>query len=159
MVSLTSSHKTPLGSCAQLLLSGRSAYAEVHAAHSHWPQAHVNTALPPQFLCHYSMGWLWFLFTCKQEEGRGCYNIWKIRNWFLLSHLIVPAPVSLPQACHLSAGMAVWQKQSLFFAVGPWALLGPISHWTVCNAFSCWKLWGGSISSCFLRELSCIKML
>lgn len=82
----------------------------------------LNTTLPPQFLCHCSMGWLWFLFTCKQEEGRGCYNIWKIRNWFLPSHFIVPAPDSVPQACHLSAGMAVWQKQSLFLCCGS---LGP----------------------------------
>lgn len=55
LVSLTSSHKIPLNSCgAQLLpqsclLSEQVSPCWAHAAHSHWPQAHISTQP-----CHHS---------------------------------------------------------------------------------------------------------
>lgn len=138
---------------------GRSAHGELMLPipTDHKPMSQHNPTTT--FLCHYSVGWLQLLFTCKQEVGRGCYYIWKIINWFLPCHFIVPAPDLVSQACHPSAGMSVWRNKVSLVAVGPWAHPGPISHWTVSNAFSCCKLWGGSISFHSLRELSCIKML
>lgn len=78
----------------------------------------LSTALPPSLLCCCSTGWPCLLFTGKHKQGRGyCYN-WNIRNWFLSHHFIVPDPDSVPEACHSSAGMAVWQKQSLIVCCG-----------------------------------------
>lgn len=91
----------------------------------------LSTTLPPSLLC------CCLLFTCKHEKGRGyCYN-WNIRNWFLSHHFIVPAPDSVPGACHSSAGMAVWQKQSLFVCCGS---LGPSGARLLLNRLKCFFL-------------------
>lgn len=166
LVSLTSSHKIPLNSCgAQLLpqsclLSGQVSPCWAHAAHSHWPQAHISTQP-----CHHSFcvtaAWAgsdWCLLVSRKKgEGVTTFEKQEIGFFHAISLFLL-----LIWFHRLVTSQQAWlcdrNKVSLF-AVGPCTLLGPISHWTVSNALSCCKLWGGSISSCFHWELSCIKML
>lgn len=143
------------------LLSGQISSCWAHAAHSHWPQAHVSTQ-PCQHSFCVAAAWAGsncsLLVSRKNGEGSNLH----LKNKKLVYSMTFHCSCSWFGSTGLSPlsrhGCVTQNKISLV-AVGPWAHLGPMSLWTVSNAFSCCKLWGGSISSHFLRELSCIKML